>query len=518
MPREPWLTDTAGDVEVEAGADEESPPEEGRAKRLVALAVPAILVIAIFAVTYPKAVSYADEAGYLGQAWTFRQGEVYPSSLGARIVADRPAPNGARISYFPPGMAAVLAPIATEGFWPIGFLVGLMSLLAIWLAAVSICRVLKIDDRWSWLWLFYPPFIFFSRTMMSDLPTAALTLVGFALVLRRRHFWAGVALAPLIFLRLPNVMIVGLFVGAALILDLKSREQFRRWRSVSMAIAPAAAGLLIAVYGWLVLGSPFALGTGYGSAGFSLDGAVGRFGFYILAMALVYPAMIAAPFLYRRWDPPEAGWYPGLVTVGMLLFYSLYQGLQTNPTAGQVAGLASYAARPIYGMRFMLPAAALLLVPYSAWLSHLFKRIHSRTRMALASVIVIGLLVATAGLSIVHSRYQATYAKTRAEVVTSLPAREVLLVTERGQRFASPVWGIDKSAVIGSDLSLGPISSESLSPAYLEIAPTLQEDQLSEGLRASKVYRPIAVQGGTLWVYRTECSLPSSDPTCGPIS
>lgn len=463
------------------------------------LYLPVLGLLVITAMTYPTAVSFSDEASYLGQAWTFHNGRLYPSELGARIVNDRPAVEGERTSYFPPGVPTVLAPIATARLWRSAFLLGFFSLLALWAAALSLCRSIRISDYWSWAWLLYPPFILYSRTAMSDVPTTAGTLGVLALLSRRRPVLAGLVLAALMWMRIGNAAIVLLFLGVAFGLDLRGEASFSKWIAPRLAAGPLISGLGIMIYGQVALGSPIGLLTGYGSAGFSAHGFAGRLGFYLVCLLLLYPGMLVA-VLSRSSSPADTRWYVGTVGVGLVVFYSAYLWLVTTPLAGGVSGAAAIAARPIYGMRFVLPAAALLMLPYVGWLDGIAHRLPGRSARVLATICVCGMLIGAAVISTAHQKFANSAARIRSTTVDLLPPGSVLGVTKKASRYASPVWGVQSAIPVDSQIGDPPDGSDGIPPSILDIGADEFEREVIDRVSLEYHLEPVDLGGGTLWI------------------
>jgi hypothetical protein len=219
------------------------------------------VVLAVFSVQRRDVLRhqpYADAAEYAEAAYNLARGAGYVTTYafgGPRAVHASPQP-----ALHPPGYSLALAPFAA--FWPafpVGAQLGAQFYAAAYfLVAVGLAWALAgpLAAALAAGFLGLSPFTYASATLVMSDAFAASLMVGQVWLVRRptaaRTAAAGVVGGVAVWARLTNL--VGL---AALALALP-----QRWRARAVAFAlPLVAGL--AVYQWMVFGSPLTTGYAY---------------------------------------------------------------------------------------------------------------------------------------------------------------------------------------------------------------------------------------------------------------
>lgn len=215
------------------------------------------LASAVALLVFPRTVTITDEAHYAGQALGLLHGHLVPTSAEAIPFLPGKAEQWVRYPY---GWPLLLAPLRLLGFRAL-FLATLALHL---LGGAAAARMLVRRGLPAWLaaaYVFHPVAWVFSRTLMSDVPTAALLLLSMDLWEEGKPGRGALALGYSIFARMGGVLAAA-GVGLAV---LAGRPRPRVRDVVLLAMGPiVAAAVVVALNRW-ALGSP--LGAWYGGEG-----------------------------------------------------------------------------------------------------------------------------------------------------------------------------------------------------------------------------------------------------------
>ncbi len=390
-------------------------PREGRWLLLIAA-----IFCAIYLFYYPRTYSALDEQGFLSFTMVLAEGTLRADEAGIFVVRHAIV-DGHTVPAVGLGTLVLLLP-AVLVHWKTTFIVMLIvHLLGFW-AASRILASARMPRLYAVLYLLLPTAALYSRTIMSDLPTAVLTLFGLWAYLARpqRPLLAGAlwGLTPFFrFAQIPFLVGIGL---ARLLKDLADwrrtgRLDFRPTLMLALGMAPGLIAWML-VNTWLYggpLDTPviWPLSTEY------LSSHLWR---YLIMLNLFYPGMLLVGVIRRSSLRAEII-LGGLMT---LILYSLfkhrYQGF--GP-----AGL-------IIGYRFFLPLFALLLVPYAEALERL-RPLLGRAARPLAWAMISLLLVMVGGQSWAHDRRLAQQERIQEEIYAATATSTLVLVDQRAREY-----------------------------------------------------------------------------------
>jgi hypothetical protein len=288
-----------------------------------------------------------DEYIYAGEARMLLHGRLAAAGgdplPGAHLVSDYEGPR------YPPGWPLALALGALWNFRSM-FVVAIVAHL---LGGAAMARMLVRRGLPSILcavWLFHPLFWSFSRTLMSDVPAAALMLMAMDAWENGRVRTSALAIGYSFLMRASAPMTTLGFALAVL------TEWRRRWRALLLLGLGAAAGLAILLLVNLVKnGHPFR--SPYSTAAESLITAhavVGNGWIYGLALLALPPfpllCLLARPRACDRW-----AW----VALPVVAFFLFYGYRDTSPR---------FLENLLGGQRLILAAhAALLIATAEVW-------------------------------------------------------------------------------------------------------------------------------------------------------
>ncbi len=311
-----------------------------------------VVYILGFFVFYPRIPAIVDENAYLTQALLFKSGKLAYDDLSIPVPIlsfDQRADGGHIVSKYPPGNALLLLPF-TFIHWRATFLLGLLSAVA---GTIIFARMMRrvIPDAltgWALLWLYYPPVLVYSRTIMSDLPASVAVLVAFYLLFFRRS--GGFFLAGLIFglgclIRYTNTVLLIPFI---IILWLDRKDG----RSLATFVSGVIPWLvLIILYNRYAFGSFWRVPM-WQNDYFSLRFIPSHLLYYLLPLMVWYPLLIAGPFF-----APRNWWVKLLLPFAVLLFF--FSAFSYTPAVKRIA------EQVVVGLRYLMPVLPLLIFGYA---------------------------------------------------------------------------------------------------------------------------------------------------------
>lgn len=294
-------------------------------------------------------------------------------------------------SSYPIGKAIFLIPFTWGGMDGI-MLSGLIIHLLNFALLIFILRKLKLNSLYSLLYLFFPAFVYASRTLFSELLVITLFLIGFWFYIGQkipRLFFSGFSFGLASLVR-ADALIGAAAFGANLLhpFDLKKIVAFGS--GVVLGVIP------LLVTNWVLNGSPFSLGYGsvshVATAGLDWGQLVVNFLLYGVILLLAYPLMLISPFKQSHKDIPINAF---LLLIPM---YLLFNARFTNFFWFEFNPLTLFTAR----LRYLMPLIGLLIIPYTAFLHRVVFRIpHQKV---LATILIIFLALGTTVAFAVHQQ------------------------------------------------------------------------------------------------------------------
>jgi hypothetical protein len=399
------------------------------------LVTAALAFAAVQFAAWPVAIANQDETTYLAGAYILRHLTVFADVAHVPLLWDIPHAGHSALLY-PPGQSALLAPF-TFGGWRLAFAANLLAHLTGFFLFSVLLKQLEIRRAWALLYLFFPPLVLFSRTLMSDVPSAALTVAVLLAWLRgpRGRALAGVLLGASLFLRYANLLTFIFLALAAGLGDLAALRHGARRGWQTLWLPPLVAGFLplcalFLAYNVAVYGHPTT--PGYASVGlFGLRHLPGHLAVYGAVLMLVYPLMLLAPLAYRGRLRVEVL----VVSYGVLLAQSAYYFLNAY---------GSLAERAFVGSRLLLPVVPLFLVAYAQGLDRVVGwtrgRIQAKVPLIAGGLLLFG-TVATLLISNLHQQRLEHAAQARAAIERTVPGPALHLINGETAKFLSPAWG-----------------------------------------------------------------------------
>jgi hypothetical protein len=282
-------------------------------------------------VTWPHTFINADEYLYVGQARLLAGGSLHWHD-GAALPGGLPdEPEGVRYPFGWPVLLVAMLWGGLRALYVVPFALHL-------LAGASFARILArrgAAPELAVLFLAHPVFWSFSRTLMSDAPSAALLVIAIDHWEQggRARWVTGMALGWSVFMRLGGLFSVAGFLLAVALEVLEPlrgapshERRSRAWLQTVRDQVPLASGLLVgavclATFNWLASGSPLRTGYTHVTEGthFATEGLGERVALYLAGLLLIPPfsgaLALARPKRCDRWI---------LGAIPVLLFFFAY--------------------------------------------------------------------------------------------------------------------------------------------------------------------------------------------------
>lgn len=385
------------------------------------------LYAALYLVFYPPIYTSVDESANFGMASLLRHGILLPGQAGQALSMSVPGPHGP-VFRFPIGFPAVLALVSVVGAWAFYLVNPVLHMAATW-AFAKILRAMGVPEKLAVLYLLYPGFVLYQRTLFSDGFAASLTTLSLYFLVRgpvRETVAAGACLGLALLSRSTSWM-VALVVGAGV---LAAAWRFRRsdmtWKGRAgwffMGMAPFL--ILNGLYNAYTLGSPFR--SAYSLDTLSLEN-LWKFGpTMALSLLLIYPGMLLAPLFYRG-----PYWRGGLVaTTAVVLIACAYN----EPTYGntRLETLVSVT-------RQILPVMPFYLLAFCGLLGPLMLKPWVR-RFRVWEAVTGLLLLMTVAISAIHQRHLRVLVAVRDEIRQTLPAHSIVYGNKDVFKLHQPTW------------------------------------------------------------------------------
>ncbi|MBS3061374.1 MAG: hypothetical protein J4215_02215 [Candidatus Diapherotrites archaeon] len=355
--------------------------------------VPVVFVLfsLVFAFFFPPLPISIDEHEYARNAYLLLNGSLFDSDpvdfCGGAMV------NGHYFSTYFLGKSVVLIPFVPFGIMGL-MLSGLVIHLLNGILFLLILRKLKIDERLVVLYLFFPAFLWASRTLFPELLVLTFALGGTLLYLRNNAkdwFLSGLVFGLAVFVRNDAAL---LFSGFGLVALLSDRKKL-----LSMIAGFFLVGLLVMGFNTLMYGGPLQTPYGYSAGNFLAKEnthVVSNFLVFTAILLIVYPFMVLLPIVFRK------------KPLAMEALISTFVVLWLFSRTTDIYAYDFFSPVTITGrMRYLIPVAGLLMIPYAhhveETLKWLGKKIHVSVPAILA-VLTIGLFAGSVIGTIVHQQ------------------------------------------------------------------------------------------------------------------
>jgi hypothetical protein len=365
------------------------------------------LWVAVIVATWPSALSFGDEIGYVERARMLVSGHVGHVANDPGVWVATP---GGIVAKFPLPFSMLLAPLAALAPRAV---FALAILAAVWLArtARDILASWGKSPVFALLVLAHPTLVILSRTAMADVPLATASVCAWWALRRGRAGGGAAWLALLVALKPTGAVLALAIVGAEVLSHWRAlgARDGTAWRRVGLGALGSALGLAFVLATNRLDHGTF--GSGYEVVferikPFSLSYLPRQLPTHLATLILEPPLLLAGAWTF--WRRREAG--PLIVAGGFLAMMCVYFFADSGPSRLETLALSP---------RLILPSVAFLLVGYCAWVDDLSHRLlgarafdaAGRVRPWLGAVIMAAPLVVCGVASARHARLQEPMAR-----------------------------------------------------------------------------------------------------------
>jgi len=359
------------------------------------LVIVAVLFVAAQLVFFPSIYSSSDEHHFLANTFQIQRGYLGEEDPERVCSSNAYGDNGYLYGQYI-GRSIFTIPFSWFGLNAVmfsGTIIHLVNLAIL----VLLLRKLKINELFALLYLFFPVIFWQSRTLYAGILVLTFFLSAFYFYTskKEKHFvLAGVLFGLAMLVRYDAALGVGAIFLALLLKD----------RRKLLFVLAGFLPVLMLILGFNSLTYGGVLSTGYGATGTSLLAStvlglnLFDFLFYVGMFLLVFPLMLLSPYLHRATG--KAKRFPfelefAFFSLAYLVLATRYPPFAFNNSIYTI----------LLRMRYALPLAGMLLVPYAFFLQNLFEILGKNRetgKIMFAGAIVV-LLVGSIFASSVHN-------------------------------------------------------------------------------------------------------------------
>lgn len=338
----------------------------------------------LFLIFYPTKYISIDENQYLANSVRILTGKLETSCTN---ISEYPglheSKTGECVSKYNLGASLLLTPSILLGE-QYAFVILFISFILSAIIFSRIIRLLELNEFLVILYIFYPPFIYFSRTLFSEtfsLLFINLFLYAFINAKSRLvpNILTGLIIGFATLIRYTNLLIFIAFIIGYVIY----KKEYKR--VVYIALGAIPPGIIIMLINKDLYGSLFA--SGYSLSGeevFSLTNIVHNLPRYLMLLLTVYPFMLLALPLFKN----RLKWAFVLPVGAVILLYSMYP---YNFFEGKITDF-------VVSGRVLMPIIPLVLLPFLYFLNN-------KISFTVKVIIVFLLVLSTCIVTIFHHNF-----------------------------------------------------------------------------------------------------------------
>lgn len=428
-----------------------------------------LIFATLFIIFYPPIYVIQDEADHFDFAYRLKEGTIYFDPLTSHKILPK---NGRFVDMYPPGMALLLLPF-TFLHWRALFLLNFLLHITGFFFFIKSLKLLKIDVRFSLLYLFFPGFVLYSRTLMPDPAIASLVSVALYFYLKGRR--VDICLSGMIFgfiVLVKNVLfIIPLcFLFSRVIREyvLKRRSGSIERKSLSFLICLLPFTFLASAYNFFAFGS--AVNAPVATLGFfSVKFFPSHFIFYVTFLNLFYPLMFFSPFVYSGKQKLEFLLSPLVFLMVLSNWYFI------QPAEGTLQ-------RFIVGGRYFLPLIPVYLLTYSDVMHRFIAKIRQVAKLLFFIFILVVLVCSSYLISAKHQIYLKQQDSYRNLIYNNTPEGSFIACNFEVVELLQREWGDRKWAFFGTSTS----SAYSNLPDEFYIIVLLRKDKPRKFMKAER--------------------------------
>lgn len=335
---------------------------------------------------FPSFYTTTDEREYIENAYLLTQ-------QGA-VKYDAQCFGGAYCGYFNGdgfiskynlGLSFILAPVINID-WKISFLVIFIFFIGALLVFQKILKNHGLNSKFIYLFAFFPPFVYYSKKVMTEIPSMSLTLLIYYLLFETKHktnlrnILAGVLMGLLVLLKYTNALIVGILLIYYVI---KHFKEFKKLlKNIFFILIGATPIFIIFLSVNLALyGSPFRSGYYFSHEELLIipELIIPQFLKYSAVLLVMYPLMLIVFLLDRN----KKRFIAATLLLAFLIYFSPFPAYEFN------SGILDF----IFASRLFIPIVGVILFFYFSAIQEFISKFRKST-IEIIFIIVALLLIA----------------------------------------------------------------------------------------------------------------------------
>ena len=353
-------------------------------KLLVFAVIGYVLIQLIF---FPQMYLSTDEHNYLKNSVLLSEGKISITDSAYASRASVYTNQGYVASHFI-GRSIFMVPFIFFGLLGIMFS-GLVIHLLNFILVILLLKKFKIPDFYSLFYLFYPAFIWSSRTLYAELLVLTGLLAGFYFFtsLKQKHWlFSGFFFSLAVLVRYDTILALFAFVLPSIF--------YNRKKAFSLLLGAIPIGVLIMAFNSFVYGG--IASTGYGSGTGLITSLLGHLFevdhlIYGVILLILYPLLLISPFLIKKFSYKKEFAF-------LIIFYFLMNARFTEFLAFDFSIESALVMR----LRYLIPVIGLLIIPYSVFVDSLIPKIKFKIPKITVPILILILLVGSAVMSAKH--------------------------------------------------------------------------------------------------------------------
>ncbi len=396
------------------------------------LVTAAVLIYAgLFIFFYPSMYAIQDEADYFDFAYRLKSGTMYFDLLTSHKVVF----NGKNyVDMYPPGMSILLLPftfIHWKATLSVNFLLHILGLIFF----IKSLKLLKIDIRYSLLYLFFPSFILYSRTIMPDPAIGSLVSVAVYFYLKGRRldkFFSGLIFGFLTLIKNVSIIIPLAYLSVLIIREyfIKRQKKISEVKTLSFLIGLLPFTFLAVIYNLVAFGDIITTPIAAGGV-LSVKFLPAHFVFYFTFLILFYPVMFFAPLLYRQKNKLE---FIGSTSV-FIVFISMWSFIQ--PAEG-------FLKQMMVGSRYVIAILPIYLLTYAEVMNRVFTNIKNSIKTFIFILVIPGLVFSTYLINVHHQGYLNQQLYYRDTLYANTHEDAFIVCNSEAKELLQRIWGSRK--------------------------------------------------------------------------
>ncbi|MBN1405389.1 MAG: glycosyltransferase family 39 protein [Candidatus Omnitrophica bacterium] len=391
----------------------------------------AVIFISLYVYFYPPMYTVMDEASYFDFAYNLKSGKIiYENPAQAHFILKMVK---GYVNQYPIGMPLLLLPFTFIGWKSLFLLNPLLHILA-YMFFYKLLKKYNISPYLALLYLFYPGFLIYARTLMPDMACASFITIAFYFYLKNSKkslFIAGILLGYLCLIKYTNVIIAGILLAASLYFSIKDKNL----KVLNLLYGMAPFFIFIAWYNYNYYGAITA--SPYFSAGMKFAMAhIGKnITIYLMSLLFIYPFMLITLFLPGKNNPGKTS--AALTAPVFLVLISLHyfhQGVGIVHCPG-VKNAIQYL---IMSQRLILPIIPFFLLCYTVAISGLLKR---KSFKIFVFILIAAVFTGSIYTSHVHQEYLSENNEVRVALVNNTADKSYIICDNEANKFIQKAWG-----------------------------------------------------------------------------